>query len=84
MHKVKQNRSKTEEGKKKMIIKMTGLYGLENSDAYYRKLGLCFDFVNSVEHASELTADEVAKVTRHKEWYLKQYNAKDLEIIATK
>ena len=64
-----------------MIIKMTGLYGLENSDAYYRKLGLCFDFVNSIEHASELTADEVAKVTRHKDWYLKQYGAKDLEII---
>lgn len=64
-----------------MIIKMTGLYGLENTFAYYRKLGDCFDFVNSIEYASELTKEEVEVVFEHKDWYLKQYAAKNLMVI---
>lgn len=64
-----------------MIIKMTGLYGLKDTSAYYRKCGDCFDFVNSIEYASELTKEEVERVVEHKEWYLKQYAAKNLEVI---
>lgn len=64
-----------------MIIKMAGLYGLADCSAYYRKLGNCFDFVNSIQYASELTKEEVETVFEHKDWYLKQYAAKDLTVI---
>lgn len=66
---------------KEMIIKMTGLYGLEDCSAYYRKDRDCFDFVNSLQYASELTKEEVETVFEHKDWYLKQYAAKDLTVI---
>lgn len=64
-----------------MIIKMTGLYGLEYASAYYRKNGDCFDFVRHLQYASELTKEEVETVLKHKEWYLKQFSAKDLTVI---
>lgn len=59
-----------------MIIKMIGLYGLDNTKAYFRKIGDgCFEFVNNKEFSSDLSNDETEKVMKNKEWYLKNYNA---------
>lgn len=64
-----------------MKIKMTNLYGLEGTEAYYRENGDCFDFVNRAEFASELTEEKVAKVMNSADWYCKQYGASALEIV---
>lgn len=59
-----------------MIVKMIGLYGLENQKAYFRKVGkYCFDFVNDKKFASDLSKEEAEKVMENKDWYLKNYNA---------
>lgn len=65
----------------KMIIKMTGLYGYAHVSSYYRKDGYCFDFVSDLQYASQLTKEEVETVFEHKDWYLKQYGAKNLVVI---
>ena len=55
---------------------MIGLYGMENSKAYYRKIGDgCFDFVNDKKFASDITREEAKKIMESQDWYLKQYNA---------
>ena len=59
-----------------MYIKMVGLYGFENTKAYYRKIGDgCFDFVNNKKFASDITREEAEKIMKSQDWYLKQYNA---------
>ena len=59
-----------------MYIKMIGLYGMENSKAYYRKIGDgCFDFVNDKKFASDITREEAEKIMENQDWYLKQYKA---------
>lgn len=64
-----------------MKIFIKNLYGLnDGKKAYYRKLGLCFDFVNKEEFASDLTEDEVKRVLDHGEWYMKQYNASEIGV----
>ena len=38
-----------------MIIKMMGLYGFDDTKAYFREIGDgCFDFVNNKKYASDL------------------------------
>lgn len=64
-----------------MIIKMNNLYGHEDSVAYYRKNGDCFDFSWSIEYASDLTKEEANKIMEHEEFYCKQYGASSLEIV---
>ena len=66
-----------------MYVKMTGLYGGMNYDAWFRKLGDCFDFVNKREFATDLTAEECGKVLDHADWYCKQYNAQKMMIEAS-
>ena len=58
-----------------MIIKMMGLYGFDDTKAYFRKIGDCFDFVNNKKYASNLSSEEAEKVMEHKDWYLNNYNA---------
>ena len=63
-------------GGEMMIIKMVGLYGIEDQKAYFRKIGDgCFDFVSDKKFASYLKEDEAKRVMDNKDWYLKQYNA---------
>lgn len=64
-----------------MIIKMIGLYGLgDNSTAFYQTVGDgCFQFVNDIKFASDLSEEEVAEVMEHEAWYCKQYRASRME-----
>lgn len=66
-----------------MKIAINNLYGIKDGHkAYYRKQGIyCFDFVNNIEYASELTQDEVDRIMKSADWYCKQYNASDMEVI---
>lgn len=64
-----------------MKIKLVGLYGINNCDAYYRKTGHRFDFVKDRKLASELSPEEAYKLTQHTAQYLKQYNAEGLMVI---
>ena len=66
-----------------MKVFIENLYGInDGKKAYYRKLGLCFDFVNSAQYASDLTESEVEKIMQHAEWYKAQYNASGMGIEA--
>lgn len=64
-----------------MKVYIYNLYGIKDGKrAYYRKNGdYCFDFVNSIEFASELTEEEVNEIMEHKDWYCKQFNAEGME-----
>ena len=64
-----------------MKIKIVGLYGINNCDAYYRKIGHGFDFVKDRKLASELSTEEAYKLMQHTARYLKQYNAEGLMVI---
>lgn len=64
-----------------MRIAIVNLYGSQDGDkAYYRKLGLCFDFVNNKNLASELTEKEAVNVLEHKDFYLKMFGAEKMII----
>lgn len=64
-----------------MYIKLENLYGIKGLNAWYRKQGDgCFDFVNAKDHASYLTEEECEQTMKHKEWYLKQYNAERMVV----
>jgi hypothetical protein len=65
-----------------MKVYIKNLYGFNNGKkAYYRKQGIyCFDFVNSIEFASDLTEEEANKVLAHGEWYKDQYKANEIGI----
>ncbi len=66
---------------KKMNVFIQNLYGINDGrKAYYRKLGLCFDFVGSKKYASDLTQEEVNKIMNHAQWYKKQYNASEIGV----
>lgn len=68
-----------------MIIKMMGLYGLDNTKAYFRNIGDgCFDFVNNKICASNLSSKEAEEVMKHKDWYLNAYKADFMFIIDKK
>lgn len=64
-----------------MIIRLTGLYGLEDTKAYFRERGDCFDFVNDIRFASNLTEEDAVKIIDSGEWYKKLYAATGIEII---
>lgn len=63
-----------------MYLKLVGLYGLDDCVAWFRQLGLCYDFVNDKKYASELTPEYAERIISSKDYYIKQYNAKDLVI----
>lgn len=64
-----------------MKVYIKNLYGIKDGrKAYYRKLGDCFDFVNSIEFASDLTNGEVEKIMIHGEWYKDQFKASDIGV----
>ena len=64
-----------------MKIAIENLYGVKDGRrAYYRKLGLCYDFVNDKAFSSELTESEALNVLKHKDAYLKQYGAERMVI----
>lgn len=64
-----------------MKIAIVNLYGIKDGDkSYLRKLGDCFDFVNDKKFGTELTEDEAADVLKHKDFYLKMYNAEKMLI----
>ena len=63
-------------------VKMIGLYGMDGTDAYYRKQGIyCYDLVSDEDLATELTDEEAHKITEGKAYYLKQFAGKDMVII---
>lgn len=65
-----------------MIIKMMGLYGFDDTKAYFRKIGDgCFDFVNDKKYASNLSIEEAEEVMKYKDWYLNNYKADIMFII---
>lgn len=64
-----------------MKIKIVGLYGINNCDAYYRKIGNGFHFVKDRKLASELNSEEANKIMQHTTRYLKQFNAEGLMVI---
>lgn len=63
-----------------MKVFIKNLYGFKDgSKAYYRKQGVgCFDFVNDIKFASDLTEEEAKKVLERGEWYKAQYNADEI------
>ena len=65
-----------------MKIRMNGLYGIDTITAWYRKNGDLFNFAPKKEFASELTKEEADKVMEHAEWYLNQFNATSMQIMA--
>ena len=58
-----------------MFVRMLGLYGGKDDEAWYRKLGDCFDFVSNKEFATDISEDECKNVIAHKDFYLKQFDA---------
>ena len=64
-----------------MKVYIKNLYGINDGrKAYYRKQGIgCFDFVNQKKFASDLTAEEVAKILAHSDFYTKMYGADIIE-----
>lgn len=67
-----------------MIIAIHNLYHVASGDkAYYRKQGIyCFDFVNDIKHASDLTQEECEHIMKSSEWYCKQYGASHMTMEA--
>ena len=69
----------------KYVIKLVGLYNTNDYNAYYRKQGkYCFDFVNSVQFASEFDSlydETIESVMTYADQYLKMYNAKGLDVV---
>lgn len=65
-----------------MKVYIQNLYGIKDGrKVYYRKQGIgCFDFVNTLTYASDLTEDEVTKIMEHADWYKTQYKADTLGI----
>lgn len=64
-----------------LYIKMIGLYGMPNHDAWFRKQGTgCFDFVNDKAYASLLTIQEATKIMAGADWYCKGYGAEKMVI----
>lgn len=63
-----------------MKVAIVNLYGKQDGrKAYYRKLGLCFDFVSDKTiSGTELTEAEAANVLNHKDYYLKMYSAEKM------
>lgn len=63
-------------------IKITGIYGMPNRDAYYRKSGDCFDFCSDMKHATFFPGGrdnkDVKKILDAADWYTKLYNADKL------
>lgn len=65
-----------------MFVKMSGLYGLNDSDAWYQKVGDgCFQFVNDRKFASDMSEPECRNVLEHGEWSMNQYNASVISIV---
>lgn len=54
-------------------IKITGIYGIPNRDAYYRKSGDCFDFCSDMKHATFFPGgrdnEDVKKILDAADWY---------------
>ena len=67
----------------RVIIMMTGLYGMsEKERSYYRQCGTdSHEWVCRKSHATVLTKEQADIIMADKEAYLKQYKAKDLKII---
>ena len=64
------------------LIKIEGLYGSDNLNAYYRKDGDCFNFCAYKNRATVFTnQDEILKILDHSDWYCKQFGAKTLSIV---
>jgi hypothetical protein len=64
-----------------MKIVIHNLYGRnDQSVAYMRKLGYCFDFVSLPTYATEMTAEECKDIMEHSEYYLDQYKASHMTI----
>lgn len=65
-----------------MKVYIKNLYGFnDGKKAYYRKQGAyCFDFVNSIEYASDLTESEIEKIMDHADWYKNQYKANEIGV----
>lgn len=65
-----------------MFVRMVNLYNktwnIQGHDAWYRKLGDCFDFVNRKEFASDLTEEEARRVMEHADWFCNQYGAEKI------
>lgn len=65
-----------------MKIMMYGLYGgMADTKCYYRKLGDCFDFVNDIKYASDLTDDEANHIIENGDWYRDCYKADGIKIV---
>ena len=57
-----------------MIIKMMGLYGFDNTKAYFRNIGDgCFDFVNNKKYASDLSREEAEEIIDNPTQALEDY-----------
>jgi len=65
-----------------MKVAIVNLHGIKDGDkAYYRKLGLCYDFVSDKTiSGTELTEAEAINVLNHKDYYLKMYGAEKMVI----
>ena len=65
-----------------MYVKMSGLYGMSDSYAYYQKIGDgCFQFTYDRKHATDMSEAECRNVLKHGEWYMNQYNADMISIM---
>lgn len=65
-----------------MKVMMYGLYGgMANTECYYRSLGDCFDFVNDIKYATNLTTDEANRVIENSDWYCAGYRAEGMKIV---
>lgn len=63
-----------------MKVVIHNLYHIEGEKSYYRKLGMCFDFVNSADLATDLTDEECQRIAKSAEWYCDKYGAERLTI----
>ena len=65
-----------------MKVKMLGLYGMNGTNAFFRKQGnYCFDFVSDEKLASDLSGEATQVILNGSDWYCKMFGADRLEIV---
>lgn len=66
------------------VVRMSGLYGVNGYDAYFKEVGdHCFEFVSKLDYATKYdTTEECTRVLNGAKYYLKMYGAQTMNIMA--
>lgn len=65
-----------------MVVEIIGIYGMSDRvKGYYRKTNTSYEFVTRKGRATVLTKEQADAIMANKDFYLKEYKAKQLRII---